>query len=322
MTIKECSIGLVLSTALFVGCCGGNNAPPPPAVTVGITRLSAPMNAGSSHTFSASVKNSANQAVTWSVVEAGGGTITRSGVYSAPATPATYTVKATALADSSASATAAVPVVIPEGHIAGYDVGVDYHATGADFLHTTFITIYDQPGVRQFVRSQLQGMAGRGATVISTRTWLVTEPGSNNFGETWRATFPLTDKEPANLRAYAQDAAVVQGSGVNPLRLDLCLLWLGAADYAMGTPSRSEPVPGLGVAPAQVRRLFTAHCFTCYHTSRGSDLEKGSRFMHLDNGSLKAHCCSDVVGSLLLPRLFPTRAWLSKPYRVLKAQVQ
>ena len=83
MTIKECSIGLVLSTALFVGCGGGNNAPPPPAVTVSITRLSAPMNGGSSHTFSASVKNSANQAVTWSVVEAGGGTITQSGVYSA-----------------------------------------------------------------------------------------------------------------------------------------------------------------------------------------------------------------------------------------------
>lgn len=119
-----------------------------------------------------------------------------------------------------------MPVVIPEGHVAGYDVGVDYHATGADFLHTAFITIYNQSSVRQLALSQLQGMADRGATVISTRIWLVTEPGTTNFGETWRATFPLSDQEQANLRAYAQDVATIQGSGGNRLRLDLCLLWL------------------------------------------------------------------------------------------------
>src|SRR5207248_5710938 len=38
-------------------------------------------------------------------------------IYTAPANPGTYTVKATTQAESSASATAAVPVVIPEGNI-------------------------------------------------------------------------------------------------------------------------------------------------------------------------------------------------------------
>jgi hypothetical protein len=116
-------------------------------------------------------------------------------------------------------------------------VGVDYHAYGTDFLHTAFITIYNQSEVRQTVKTQLQGMADRGATVISTRIWFVTEPGTTNFGETWRATFPMSDQEQANLRAYAQDVAAIQGSGGNRLRLDLCFLWLGAADYTKGSPS-------------------------------------------------------------------------------------
>ena len=245
---RKCWIAILLGTTLLAGCGGNTNSapPPPPAaqVTVSVSGLSSPMNTGTSHTFTASVNNSVNQAVTWTVVEAGGGSITQSGVYTAPAIPGTYTVRASAVADSSASGTAPVPVVIPEGHIAGYDVGVDYHSTGTDFGTTAFITIYDQPAVRSLVRSQLQGMADRGATVISTRIWLVTEPGTSNFGESWRATFPLSDQEQANLHAYAQDVAAIQGTGGNRLRLDLCLLWLGAADYTMGTPAT-----GLGFTP-------------------------------------------------------------------------
>jgi len=242
MVLRRTGSSVVLFLAVCLSACGsggGYGTPPVAQVTVSVSGLSTPLNTGASRTFTASVSNSSNQGVNWSVVDAGGGSITQGGIYTAPATPGTYTVKATAQAESSASGTAPVPVVIPEGHIAGYDVGADYHATGEDFLHSAFITIYDQPGVRQLVRAQLQGMADRGATVISTRIWLVTEPGTTNFGETWRATFPMTDQEQANLHAYAQDVASIQGSGGNRLRLNLCLLWLGAADYTMGSPSTS-----------------------------------------------------------------------------------
>jgi hypothetical protein len=199
---------------------------------------------GGQQMFAASVNGSPSTAVTWSVVERGGGSITQDGVYTAPATPGTYTVKATSRADTTASGTASVPVVIPVGHIPSYDVGVDYHAFGADFLKTAFITQYQKPDVRRVVRAQLQGMADRGATVISTRIWLVTEPGTANFDEAWRATFPLSDQEKSNLRLYAQDVAAVRGAGGNRLRLDLCLLWLGAADYMRGTLAS-----GLGWTP-------------------------------------------------------------------------
>jgi hypothetical protein len=248
MTSRRIARVIFTSLAGLLASCGSgsgfNTMVLPAKVTVSVSGPLTPLNTSASRTFIASVSNSSNQGVNWSVVEAGGGSITQGGLYTAPATPGTYTVLATAQADTSASATEAVPVVIAEGHITGYDVGVDYHATGTDFLHSAFITIYDQPSVRQLVRTQLQGMADRGATVISTRIWFVTEPGATNFGETWRATFPMTDQEEANLHTYAEDVAAIQGSGGNRLRLNLCLLWLGAADYTMGSPSTT-----LGVTP-------------------------------------------------------------------------
>jgi hypothetical protein len=234
---------------VWAACGGGGSGiqpttPPPPNVAVTVSGDSSPLSTGSARTFTASVSNTSDTAVSWSIVETGGGTISQTGVYTAPAIPGTYTVKATAHANPSDSGAAPVPVVIPEGHIAGYDVGVDYHATGSDFVHTAFITTYDQAAVRQTVRTHLQGMADRGATVISTRIWFVTEPGTTNFGETWRATFPMTDQEQANLRAYAQDVAAIQGTGGNRLRLDICFLWLGAADY-----TRGDLTSGLGWTP-------------------------------------------------------------------------
>ena len=230
--------GYLPGAAIVLSLSGGFAGPLAGAqVTVTVTGPSAPISTGASGTFAAVVTGTPNTAVTWSVQEAGGGSITQGGVYTAPATPGTFTVRAIAQADATALATAPVRVVIPEGHLAGYDVGVDYHAYGIDFLHTAFITIYDQPSVRQTVRTQLQGIADRGGTVISTRIWFVTEPGDSNLGETWRATFPMTDQEQANLHAYAQDVAAIQGSGGNRLRLDIGFLWLGAADYTTGTPT-------------------------------------------------------------------------------------
>ena len=250
-------ITVMVLAALLAGCSGGGTTNfPGTNITVSISGPATALNANASRIFSASVTNTSNTAVTWTVVEAGGGTITQSGVYTAPAMPGTYTVKATAQADTRASAIAPVPVVIPEGNIPGYGVGVDYHAYDTDFLHTAFITIYDQPNIRQTVRTQLQAMADRGASTISTRIWFVTEPGTTNFGETWRATFPMTDQEQSNLHAYAQDVAAIQGSGGNRLRLDLCMLWLGAADYTMGTP-----ITGLGFTPVSAA-VFTSRVQT------------------------------------------------------------
>ncbi len=228
---------VVAIAAVLLIACGGRHSSPPAPISVTISGSASIMDTGASRAFTATVTNTTNTAVTWSVVENSGGTITQAGVYTAPPLPGTFTVKAVSQADPTKSATLQVPVVIPVGHPAGYEVGVDYHATGADFQHTALIMIYDQPGVRDTVRAQLQGMADRGATVIFTRIWMVTNPGETDFGESWRTHFPLTDQEQANLHTYAQDVAAIRGSGGNRLRLWICFLWLGSSDYTMGSPA-------------------------------------------------------------------------------------
>jgi len=147
--IRRQAAVVLLAAACLSGCGGGGMAaPPPPLVTVTVVGPSAVLNTGSSFTLTATVHNASNSAVTWSVVEAGGGSITAAGVYTAPAIPGTYTVKATSESDPMASGKAPVPVVIPVVHIPGYDVGVDYHAYGVNFDQTAFLTIYNQPQVR------------------------------------------------------------------------------------------------------------------------------------------------------------------------------
>src|SRR5260370_25425953 len=81
-------------------------------------------------------------------------------------------------------------------------------------------------------------MADRGATLMHTRVWMVNNPGDNtDMGLSFREFFPLSDQQVANLRAYAQDVAAVQGASGNRLRLDICLLWLGASDSTICSPT-------------------------------------------------------------------------------------
>ncbi len=111
----------------------------------------------------------------------------------------------------------------------GHEIGVDYHAVGPDFLNDCFLTRYQDQGVRTQVQSQLAGMAAAGATVISTRIWMVQEPGGTS-PETWRHHFPLSTQEVAGIRAYAEDVAAAG------MKLYLVFLYLGCADYHLGSP--------------------------------------------------------------------------------------
>ena len=118
-----------------------------------------------------------------------------------------------------------------------YEVGVNYHATGSDFLTSAFLTRYHLAGVRTTVRSQLQNMADRGASVIKHSIWMVTGPGNPDYGEVWRSHFPISSQETANLRTFAQDVANIRALDGRRLKLDLTLMWLGVADFQRGSPS-------------------------------------------------------------------------------------
>ena len=85
----------------------------PPVVNVSVVPATASLQTGQSQAFTATVTGTANLAVTWSVLEAAGGSVTSAGQYTAPASAGTYHVRATAVADSSRSASAIVTVTTP-----------------------------------------------------------------------------------------------------------------------------------------------------------------------------------------------------------------
>src|SRR4029077_8058098 len=115
---------LALAAGPWSFCCGAGGASqppppqPPPAIEVTVTPPSGSVVLGNQATFTATVRNTADTAVSWSVnAVAGGnaplGTITTAGVYTAPGdlpSPATGQITATSHADATKSATANVAV--------------------------------------------------------------------------------------------------------------------------------------------------------------------------------------------------------------------
>jgi serine protease len=94
-----------------------------PAVTVEVCPAADSVQAGGTATLSATLANTTNSAVTWEVNRVAGGnatvgTITSSGIYSAPASvpsPATVTITAVAAADSNSSGSAQLTITAPAG---------------------------------------------------------------------------------------------------------------------------------------------------------------------------------------------------------------
>ena len=95
-----------------IGCGGGGGGSAKP-VTVAILPTTAAVPPGGSQSFTATVANTTNQAITWRVQEgATGGAITAAGVYTAPQTAGTYHVIATSSAAGNHSATATITVSV------------------------------------------------------------------------------------------------------------------------------------------------------------------------------------------------------------------
>lgn len=88
--------------------------PPPPApVTIAVSPQTASVIAGNTVQFTGAVTGTTDAGVTWSVAESGGGTVSATGLYAAPATAGTYHVVARSTADTSKTSSAAVTVTAP-----------------------------------------------------------------------------------------------------------------------------------------------------------------------------------------------------------------
>src|SRR5437667_225018 len=109
---------VAMSILELFGCTGRSTTPTPTAVIVTIAPTSATVAAGGTQQFTATVQNTSNTAVTWQVNGVTGGnatvgTISSSGLYTAPASPATVTVTAVSQADTTKSASAQVTITPP-----------------------------------------------------------------------------------------------------------------------------------------------------------------------------------------------------------------
>ncbi len=139
----------------------------PPAVSVAVAPATATLGRGMSTTFAATVSYAANTAVAWSVVEAGGGSVTTGGVYTAPSTLGTYHVRATSVADPTKFAEAAVSVVAPTVAVSPTTFAL---APGGSTAFTATITNAANP----------------------TATWSVVETGGGSVGSSGVYTAPAT----------------------------------------------------------------------------------------------------------------------------------
>jgi len=142
-------VGLCLALVLagtLVACGTGNSSPPPVTVTVSPSSVSTlyPNESGfpaQTQQFTATVNNSTNQTVTWAVTGgSGNGSISTSGLYTAPATlptPANVTVTATStVATSPGSATVNLLTPTPAGTST-----VTVTVTEGTVVHTTTFSL-------------------------------------------------------------------------------------------------------------------------------------------------------------------------------------
>src|SRR5271165_1259880 len=121
-TLAVCLLAALLVVASISGCSqssgSGEPPPPPPQIQVIVSPKTGTVLLGNTQIFSASVSNTTNTAVTWSVNgvpggNAASGIISASGIYTAPGdlpTPASVQVAATSAADPTKSDTAAVSI--------------------------------------------------------------------------------------------------------------------------------------------------------------------------------------------------------------------
>jgi hypothetical protein len=203
---------LVLGAAIFQADCAGVTGgtsgnpgnpgvppppPPPPAVKVSVSPSTATLRAGTAQPFVATVTGSSNMSVTWQVNGVTGGatatgTISASGVYTAPSavpSPNSVTVQAVSSADSSAAGQSVVtlqnpiPVltsIVPMSVTAGaFAITVN----GSNFVSGAQVELAGSPLTTTFVSATQLRATGTAATAGTFAvTVLNPDPGSSASG--------------------------------------------------------------------------------------------------------------------------------------------
>jgi hypothetical protein len=211
--MRRLFLALSCATVLLAGCAGTSSKTT--LITISVAPTAASVAVGNTQQFAATVTGTSNAAVTWSVVGgASNGTISTSGLYTAPATtpnPPQATVTATSQADSTKSASAAVTVTGPPT-----SVSVSPTAASVANFGTQQFTASVNGAPSTAVTWEVNGIAGGSQTIgfISTSGLYVAPSGvptkSDSKGNSITTTVTVSAVSQANSSASGSATVTIQ----------------------------------------------------------------------------------------------------------------
>jgi hypothetical protein len=200
-------IAFVIALSLsMLGCAGvsaGSTSPPQP--TVSLIPNSVSLHSGSQQQFSATVSNANDDSVNWSASQ---GSITSTGLYTAPSVSSVKTVDVTATTVADASVQAVVNVTImPPAALAISPSTLGSGTEGAAYSQT----LSASGGMQPYTWTTLSGTLPAGFQ-LNTASGLVS--GSTGQSGSFRFTVQVADSSSPPLTASAPFAINVQAAGV------------------------------------------------------------------------------------------------------------
>jgi hypothetical protein len=211
-----------------------DQAPPPPTIVVTVAPEVAAVDAGKTQLFVATVSGIANQAVVWSVTEAGGGAVTAAGIYTAPAASGTYHVVATSQVDRTRQGTATVyvggvgtcllntpqPSALPATQV----LSLGAHAVG----ETVSFTIPPGTGSVTILQQGVEQLAARSVTLGGMRLENTVIPLTVNVdGVAYYDDRIIPPDDPADLAAWNAPP----GSAIGAIYSGIPSPWTGAMTF-------------------------------------------------------------------------------------------
>jgi len=231
---------LILSLIVISSCGGGSgsgtgsNAPPPISVTVAPSAATIGIN--QTQTFAASVTNSQNQRVSWSIQEgATAGSITTAGIYTAPGSAGTYHVIATSEADPTKKGSALVTVTAPAPIFSS--VPPVAAAEGTQYSYQVAATDPAGTAVTYTLSAAPSGAAINGSTI----TWIPTQAQSRSAN-----AFTVTARSAAGGTASQQWTVTPSGT-INGTRMITYVTDSGTLDV----PGDTSAFPIAAYVPGQ-----------------------------------------------------------------------
>lgn len=260
-------VSVVLLSLNLFGCGGGPGStppppPPPPVVQVSVSPASASVETGKTQQFVATVTGTTNTAVTWSVT--GSGSISASGLYTAPNASGSATVTATSAQDLAKSASATVTVTMPPAPTCSLSASPGAILTGQSATLSWSSSNASSASVDQGVGSVPLPSGAQSITPAATATYTMSVSGAGG-STTCQATVTVNTPALADFSVNASSSTVsLPASGAASVTVSANATSSGstayAVDLALGTLPQGVTASfgQASLAPAQSTTLTLA----------------------------------------------------------------